>query len=325
MSRPRGVPDQVALTIGVDVGGTKVLGGVVDAGGQVLAQARRATPADDTAKTLRMIAEVIIELAQAYPVKAVGIGAAGWIDAGRSTVQFAPNLAWRNEPLRDDIASQVDIPVIVENDANAAAWAEFEFGAGSDANDSMVLFTVGTGIGGGIILGGELVRGAHGIAGELGHTVSVPDGHPCGCGRLGCLEQYASGKALVRFAQQAATHQPASAPVLLDLAGGDATAITGVMVTAAAREGDHAALSAFDQIGYWLGSAMADAVQILDPQVIVIGGGVSEAGKLLLDPVRIGYRKALKQRGRLPVAEVRAALLGNLAGVVGAADLARQL
>src|SRR6266508_3366021 len=192
-------------------------------------------------------------------------------------------------------------------------------------NDSMVLFTVGTGIGGGIILGGELVRGAHGIAGELGHTVSVPDGHPCGCGRLGCLEQYASGKALVRFAQQAATHQPASAPVLLDLAGGDATAITGVMVTAAAREGDHAALSAFDQIGYWLGSAMADAVQILDPQVIVIGGGVSEAGKLLLDPVRIGYRKALKQRGRLPVAEVRAALLGNLAGVVGAADLARQL
>lgn len=314
----------MALTIGVDVGGTKVLGGVVDAAGQVLVQSRRATPADDTAKTLRMIAEVIIELAAGYPVERVGIGAAGWIDAERSTVQFAPNLAWRNEPLRDDIAAQVGLPVMVENDANAAAWAEFEFGAGSDANDSMVLFTVGTGIGGGIILGGELVRGAHGIAGELGHTVSVPDGRPCGCGRLGCLEQYASGNALVRYAQAAAVQDPHSAAILLDLAGGDPVAVTGVMVTSAAREGDQAALSAFDQVGYWLGSGMADIVQILDPQVIVIGGGVADAGNLLLDPVRTGYRKALKQRGRLPVAEVRGALMGNLAGVVGAADLARR-
>jgi len=196
----------VGLTIGVDVGGTKVLGGVVDASGEVLAQARRVTPADDTAKTVGMIAEVILELAGTGrpgrpAVDAVGIGAAGWIDAERSIVQFAPNLAWRNEPLRDDIANQVGLPVVVENDANAAAWAEFEFGAGSDANDSMVLFTVGTGIGGGIILGGRLVRGANGIAGELGHTVSVPDGHLCGCGRYGCLEQYASGSALVRFAR----------------------------------------------------------------------------------------------------------------------------
>jgi glucokinase len=316
MSQPRRELDPVALTIGVDVGGTKVLGGVVDSTGQVLVQARRATPADDTAKTLRMIAEVIIELAGTHRVQSVGIGAAGWIDVKRSTVQFAPNLAWRNEPLRDEIAAQVDIPVIVENDANA--------GAGSDAADSMVLFTVGTGIGGGIILGGDLVRGSHGIAGELGHTVSVPDGHPCGCGRFGCLEQYASGNALIRFAKQTATQEPGSAQVLLDLAGGDPTAITGVMVTTAAREGDRAALSAFDQIGSWLGSAMADAVQVLDPQVIVIGGGVSEAGKLLLDPVSAGYRRALKQRGRLPVAEVRPALLGNLAGVVGAADLARR-
>ncbi len=323
MSQPGTQRDPAVLTIGVDVGGTKVLAGVVDGTGQVLAQARRATPADDTAKTLRMIAEVVIELAQAHPVRAVGIGAAGWIDAARSTVQFAPNLAWRNEPLRDDIAAQVDLPVIVENDANAAAWAEFEFGAGADASDTMVLFTVGTGIGGGIILGGELLRGAHGIAGELGHTVSVPDGHPCGCGRLGCLEQYASGNAMVRFARHTATHDPASARVLLDLAAGDPAAITGVMVTTAAREGDAAALSAFDQIGTWLGSAMADVVQVLDPQVIVIGGGVSEAGNVLLDPVRTGYAKALKQRGRLPVAEVRGALLGNLAGVVGAADLAR--
>jgi glucokinase len=314
----------VALTIGVDVGGTKVLGGVVDPSGEVLAQSRRATPADDTAKTLRMIAEVIIELAETHPVEAVGIGAAGWIDAQRSTVQFAPNLAWRNEPLRDDIAAQVRLPVVVENDANAAAWAEFEFGAGSDATDSMALFTVGTGIGGGIIVGGRLLRGAHGIAGELGHTVSIPGGRLCGCGRQGCLEQYASGTALIRFAQAAAAEDPGSAAVLLDLAAGDPGAVTGVMVTEAARQGDPAALSAFDQVGMWLGSGMADIVQVIDPEVIVIGGGVVDAGALLMNPVRAGFQKALKQRGRLPVAEVRGALMGNLAGVVGAADLARR-
>ena len=119
---------------------------------------------------------------RAPDVEAVGIGAAGWIDADRSTVLYAPNLAWRDEPLRDEIAAKVHLPVVVENDANVAAWAEFQFGAAKDADDSMVLFTIGTGIGGGIVLGGELVRGAHGIAAELGHVLAVRDGHPCGCG-----------------------------------------------------------------------------------------------------------------------------------------------
>jgi glucokinase len=314
----------VALTIGVDIGGTKVLGGVVDPSGHVFAQARRATPADDPKKTQHMIAEVIMELAGAHQVDAVGIGAAGWIDAGRSIVQFAPNLAWRNEPLRDEIARQVNLPVVVENDANCAAWAEYQYGAGTDSGGSMALCTIGTGIGGGVILGGQLIRGAHGIAGELGHANAVPEGHPCGCGRLGCLEQYASGTALVRFAHASAVEDPRSAAVLLELAGGDPAAVTGVMVTAAARQGDAAALAAFKQVGYWLGLGLADIVQVLDPQVIVIGGGVIEAGSLLLDPVRAGYQHALQQRGRLPVAVIRAALMGNLAGVVGAADLARR-
>jgi glucokinase len=314
----------VALTIGVDIGGTKVLGGVVDPSGHVLAQARRATPADDPRKTQHMIAEVIMELAGTHEVDAVGVGAAGWIDAERSIVQFAPNLAWRNEPLREEIARQVNLPVVVENDANAAAWAEFQFGAGTDAGGSMVLCTVGTGIGSGVILGGQVFRGAHGIAGEMGHTNAVPEGHPCGCGRRGCLEQYASGTALVRFAQAAATESADSAAALLDIAGGDPSAITGTMVTAAARDGDPAALSAFDQVGYWLGIGFSDIVQVLDPHVIVIGGGVAEAGGLLLDPARRAYQQALYQRGRLPVAEIRGALMGNLAGVVGAADLARR-
>ena len=311
-------------TLGVDIGGTKVLGGVVDPDGTVLAQARRETPAHDTSRTLARIIEVITELTTAYEVDAIGIGAAGWIDAKRATVLFAPNLAWRNEPLRDEVARHVSVPVVVENDANAAAWAEFQYGAAADATDSMAMFTVGTGIGGALVLGGELIRGAHGIAGELGHTTAVPDGHPCGCGKRGCIEQYASGSALVRFARATALDTPERASTLLELAGGHPEAINGPMVTTAARAGDPAALDAFAQVGYWLGGGLADLVQIVDPQVLVVGGGVIDAGDLLLAPARAGYEQALAQRGRLPVAEVRGALLGNTAGVVGAADLARR-
>jgi glucokinase len=312
------------LTIGVDIGGTKVLGAVVDRSGEVLAQSRRDTPASDTGEIVRRIVSVIHELRESYEVDSIGIGAAGWIDVSRSTILFAPNLAWRNEPLRELIQRQVDLPIMVENDGNVAAWAEFVFGAGRDADDSMVLITVGTGIGSGIVLGGKLVTGANGIAGELGHIVSVPGGHLCGCGRLGCLEQYASGSALVRFAQQAAKDDPDSATQLLALAGGSTEAINGPMVTRAAKAGDPASLGAFDQIGYWLASGLGDLVQVLDPQVLVIGGGVIEAGDLLLGPVRRYFTDALAQRGRLPVGEVRPALLGNTAGVVGAADLARR-
>jgi glucokinase len=314
----------VSLTIGVDIGGTKVLGGIVDSGGAVLQQARRATPADNPAGTLDMINEVIAELAAAQPIDAIGIGAAGWIDAARSTILFAPNLAWRDVPLQQAVADRFGLPVVVENDANVAAWAEFRFGAGREASDSMVLYTVGTGIGSGIVLGGRLLRGANGIAAELGHVRVVPDGHPCGCGRQGCLEQYASGKALVRFAQSTAAQAPDKAERLLALAGGEVDAITGPMVTAAGRDGDPAAVAAFEQLGYWLGNSMADVVQVVDPQRIVIGGGVIDAGDLLLKPAEASYRDSLEARGRLPVADVRGAQLGTLAGVVGAADLARQ-
>lgn len=315
----------MTLTIGVDVGGTKVAAGVVDGTGEVLVQARRDTPADDVGKTRDVIIEVVTELAAGYQIDAVGIGAAGWIDASRSTVLFAPNLAWRDEPLRDYVSAAVGRPVIVENDANVAAWAEFRYGAARHADDSMVMFTIGTGVGGGIVLGGELLRGANGIAAELGHMLTVPDGHQCGCGRLGCIEQYASGNALVRFARAAAREDPHRAMALLELAGGEAEAITGPMVTVAAQGGDPVSAEAFAQIGRWLGTSLADMAQILDPQVLVVGGGVIEAGELLLGPTRRSFTNALAQRSRLPVAEVRPAELGNTAGVIGAADLARRI
>ncbi|MDT5040891.1 MAG: glucokinase [Actinoplanes sp.] len=316
----------VTLTIGVDVGGTKVAGGVVDEKGAVLAQNRRDTPAEDQAGTRDTIVEVAAELAARYPdAIAIGIGAAAWIDAAGATVLFAPNLAWRDEPLRDYVTKAVGLPTVLENDANVAAWAEFRFGAAKHADDSMVMITVGTGIGGGVVLNGGLWRGANGIAGELGHIQSVPDGHPCGCGRLGCLEQYASGNALVRFARAGARQEPDRAAQLLELAGGDPLAITGQQVTQAAQAGDGVARDAFGQIGYWLGVAMADLAQIFDPQVLVVGGGVIDAGDLLMGPTERSYRDQLAQRGRFPVAELKAAESGSAAGVVGAADLARRI
>ena len=314
----------MSLTIGVDIGGTKVLGGVVDTDGKVVAQCRRDTPADDPAQILNRIVEVVQELAAAHPVEAVGIGAAGWIDEHRSTVLYAPNLSWRDEPLRDEVAKRTGLPVVVENDANVAAWAEFQFGAARDHMDSMAMLTIGTGIGGGLVIGGKLVRGAHGIAAEMGHVRVVPDGHLCGCGRHGCLEQYASGNALVRYARDTARDEPDRAAILLELADGSLEAVNGPLVTRAAQQGDPASLAGFAMVAAYLGSGLADLAQLLDPQVLVVGGGVIEAGELLMVPTQAAYHEQLQARGVLPVATVVAASMGNSAGLVGAADLARR-
>ncbi|MCW2566870.1 MAG: glucokinase [Mycobacterium sp.] len=313
----------MTLTIGVDVGGTKVLGGVVTPDGEVLATVRRATPDDDSRQTAVVIADVVGELVDLYPdVEAVGVGAAGWIDAERSTVMFAPNVAWRDEPLRDRIADKVGLPVVVENDGNTAAWAEYRFGAARGVPE-VLLITVGTGIGGGIITGGKLFRGAYGVAAEFGHVRFVPDGLPCGCGRRGCFEQYCSGRALVREARALAEADPYRATRLLQLAGGHVDAIQGPQITTAAAEGDPLAIEAFAVVAKALGQGLADLVSIWDPGLIVVGGGVAESGDLLLEPAREAYVTALGPRIALPVAEVHAAELGNEAGLIGAADLAR--
>jgi glucokinase len=314
--------NQLELTIGVDIGGTKVAAGVVDERGAILAMTRRDTPADDRVGTADVIADAVRELTASHEVSAVGLGAAGFVDATRSNVMFAPNLAWRDEPLRAAIEQRLGLPAVVENDANAAAWAEARFGAGL-GEDNVVVITVGTGIGGGIVVGGQLLRGRYGIAAEIGHINIVPDGRRCGCGLQGCWEQYASGRALVQEAYEQAIASPALASELLRLAGGDPAGITGPIVTEAARSGDVAALQCFDEVGRWLGRGLAQLAAILDPGVFVIGGGVSAAGELLREPTVRAFRKHLTARGHRPTADVRIAKLGPEAGIVGAADLAR--
>jgi glucokinase len=188
----------------------------------------------------------------------------------------------------------------------------------------MVLVAVGTGIGGGLVMHGKLLRGGHGMAAEMGHVRVVPDGDRCGCGRQGCLEQYASGSALVRYARARASSNPADAVRLLEMAGGVVEGVSGPLVTRAALEGDPASRAAFAELGRWLGSGLGDLVQLLDPEILVVGGGVVEAGELLLAPTRAAFVDQLAARGGLPVAPIVPAQLGNTAGVVGAADLARR-
>ncbi|HEY6739721.1 MAG TPA: ROK family protein, partial [Actinopolymorphaceae bacterium] len=192
-----------ALTIGVDIGGTKVLAGVVDPEGNILEKVRRETPSTSPRATEDTIADVVAELRENHEIIGVGIGAAGWIDVTGSSVLFSPHLAWRHEPLRDAVRRRVRLPVIVENDANAAAWAEWRFGAGQGENH-LVCVTLGTGIGGAVIVDGVLMRGKYGVAGEFGHMTVVPGGHRCECGNRGCWEQYASGNSLVREARELA-------------------------------------------------------------------------------------------------------------------------
>jgi glucokinase len=312
-------------TIGVDIGGTKVAGGVVDESGQILARARVDTPAKDAQAAEDAIVAVVEQLRGDFDIDAVGLGIAGFVDESRSRVYFAPNLPdWHNEPVRDDVSRRVGLPVVVENDANAAAWGENRFGAGRDETD-LVCVTVGTGIGGGIIIEDRLYRGRYGIGGEIGHMQVVADGRLCGCGQRGCWEQYASGNALVREARERAAESRSEAAVLLRMGDGTPEMITGRHVTEAARLGDEVALAAFATVGRWLGQGLADLVAVLDPGRFIIGGGVSDAGELVLRPAREGFELLLTGRDVRPVAQVVLAELGNDAGLVGAADLARQI
>ena len=311
----------MTLTIGVDIGGTKIAAGVVDEGGGVRASVRCPTP-DSVPAVETAIIELVAQLREGHDVVAVGIGAAALVDRSRSRVSMAANIGWQDEPLGERIASRTGLPVVVENDANAAAWAEHRFGAGRGW-DHLTLVVVGTGVGGGSVVEGSLLRGAHGAAGEIGHVQVVPDGRACGCGLAGCLEQYASGPALVRAARRQVETHPDLAAALLEAGDGTASGIQGSHVAAAAREGDPLATAAFEEVGDHLGRALALLSAVIDPGCFILGGGVAEAGDLLVEPTRRAYLRSLVARRHRVPAQIRSAELGNAAGLIGAADLAR--
>ncbi len=307
-------------SIGIDIGGTKIAGALVSDDGKILSESRHPTPAGDPAAITDLVVSMIEQLRDGHEVIAAGVAAAGFIDATQSTVYYAPNINWRHEPLRDRLRDRLGLDVTIDNDANAAGWAEFRFGAARHAHD-MTMLTIGTGVGGAIVAGDRLLRGGFGTAGELGHLRVVPDGLPCGCGARGCIEQYGSGRALLRMANEIADAGGIGLRLATERqrAGG----LNGDVLARLLIDHDAGALHALRQLGMWLGQACASLSAVLDPELFVFGGGVSIAGDLLLDPVRESYRAHLPARGYHPEPQFVVAELVNDAGVVGAADLAR--
>ncbi|MET0801726.1 MAG: ROK family protein, partial [Actinomycetota bacterium] len=264
--------------VGIDVGGTKIASLLVDREGRVLARDVRPTPAHDQEATLAAMTEGVRALPSEGAV-AIGVSAAGLIDRG-GVMRFSPNLAWRDVPLAANARQALGLPTTAENDNNAAAWGEYRYGAGRGSR-ALLLVGVGTGIGGGIVLGGRLYRGAAGFAGEIGHIVLQPDGPLCGCGNRGCWERLGSGSAITEWGAASIGRHPHSS--LVEMSGGDPARVTGPMVSEAARAGDLVARGILVETGRWLGVGIAGLVNVLDPDVVVVGGGAAGAGELLLE------------------------------------------
>jgi glucokinase len=304
--------------IGVDVGGTKIAAAVVSPAGEILNEVRYPTQAVPPDRLIDTIAGAITEVKDGFEVGAVCLAVPGLIMSSVNTVIFSPNLhEIENIRLDEEIGGRTGMRVTVENDANAAAWGEFRFGAGKDV-EHQIFVTLGTGVGGGVIMHGVLLRGAQGAGGELGHVTLDPDGPVCGCGNHGCLEALASGTAIGRRAREVANARPNSALGRLAID----RQVLGEDVTGLAREGDEAALYVMEETGRWLGIGLAGFVNVFNPEVIAVGGGVSRAGELILEPAR----KEVYLRARSPsrdLVEIKEATLGPASGVLGAAALAR--
>ncbi|MDN5915608.1 MAG: ROK family glucokinase [Pseudonocardia sp.] len=308
-------------TVGVDVGGTSVRAGVVDVNGEVLDTARAPTPRTDDALE-EAIASAVDELRTRHRVGAVGLALAGFIDAPRGLVRYAPHLSWRDAPVAERISARLGLPVVVEHDANAAALAERRHGAAAGSS-VCVLIALGTGIGGALLLDGALFRGAHGVAPELGHLRVVPEGRSCPCGKRGCWERYCSGTALAATALEMVSAGSTSS-VLARESSQDPGRITGQRVAAAAREGDALARRAVHDMGRWLGEGLALVADVFDPDLVIVGGGVSASAPLFLDEAREHYARVVTGSGNRPLARIRTAQLGAASAVVGAATLARE-
>ncbi len=309
----------MTTTIGMDIGGTNVRGAIVADDGTVVREEHRHTPRG-FAEVTNTILDVVADLRSGpTDVAAIGIGIAALVDfEGR--VHYAPNLPGLvNLPLRAQLMEAIGLPVVVDNDANVAAWGEAQYGAASGVRDCL-LITLGTGIGGGIIANGALYRGGHGFAAEVGHFTVQPDGPRCACGERGHWEAIASGTALGRMAREAAV--VGEVPSVLNTAG-SVDAITGYHVTQAALAGAPDALRLVDRYASNVAIGLAGLANILDPALIVVSGGLIELGELLLEPVRRAFAGRIEGADHRPSPQIVAATLGERAGMIGAAALAR--
>ncbi|MHA2789379.1 ROK family protein [Corynebacterium sp. S7] len=310
-----------ALTVGFDIGGTNTRAGVVNEHGEILARASDRTP-ETSEEMVRTIISLIDELRSSYDISAVGVAVAGFLDRDCEIVRFAPHLPWRDDaPVRAILQEATGLPVRLEHDANAAAWGEFRHGVAKDV-DTWVFFALGTGIGATLMIDGEVYRGSYGTAPEIGHITVVPGGRACSCGKRGCLERYASGTALVDTAMEIATRGGYESTKLYRKVVGKRASGNDVMD--AARAGDALGVATIEEFSMWLGQGLAMVSDILDPELIVVGGGLSADADLYLDAATQVMSKNIVGAGYRPLARVIRAELGPEAGMIGVADLARE-
>ncbi len=308
------------LTIGIDIGGTKISAGVVDSSGNLIDSSKCSTPAEGGKDLISSVVNLVKELNKKHEIKGIGISIAALISSDYGTIVGAPNIANLSKlNFANEIKEEFKLPIIIENDANSAMWAEFKFGNAKGLNPVM-FFIIGTGVGGGLVIDGKLFKGANGIGAEFGHMCVVPNGLLCGCGAKGCIEQYASGGALIRYANEALLANPDKSEEVLSFGEGK---LSGTALTKAAKAGNELALAAFSKQADWLGLACASYSLIIDPQAIIIGGGVVDAGELFLAPVRAAMRKYMPFAESHVPPKIIAAKFGNDAGLIGAADLVR--
>jgi len=308
------------LTIGIDIGGTKISAGVVDSSGNLIDSSKCSTPAEGGKELISSVVNLVKELNKKHEIKGIGISIAALISSDYGTIVGAPNIANLSKlNFANEIKEEFKLPIIIENDANSAMWAEFKFGSAKGLNPVM-FFIIGTGVGGGLVIDGKLFKGANGIGAEFGHMCVVPNGLLCGCGAKGCIEQYASGGALIRYANEALLANPDKSEEVLSFGEGK---LSGTALTKAAKAGNELALAAFSKQADWLGLACASYSLIIDPQAIIIGGGVVDAGELFLAPVRAAMRKYMPFAESHVPPKIIAAKFGNDAGLIGAADLVR--
>ncbi|MDO4908753.1 MAG: ROK family glucokinase [Corynebacterium sp.] len=311
------------ITVGFDIGGTNLRGAAVDASGLIIDSEQVPTPSTPEALE-NGIAFIVDRLRERHEIAAVGVALAGFLDTDCATVRYAPHLSWRNTPVKKILEDRLGLPVRLEHDANSAAWGEYRFGAARNAK-IWTLFAIGTGIGGALMIDGKLFRGAFGTAPEFGHlTVVHNNGRPCSCGKTGCLERYCSGTAIEYTARGLIGSGEYETSMLAAEFSDNPERLTGRIVMEAARNGDPAALATLDEFSNWLGEGLALVSDVLDPELIVIGGGVSSASSLYLDKARESFSQRIVGAGYRPLPRIRVAELGGDAGMIGVADLARQ-
>ncbi len=302
-------------SVGIDIGGTKLLAVRVDADGSVVTDTAQASPTSGP----DLIDEVLAAWERLCGPKpaSLGVGVPGLVDAS-DTVRFAPNLQGVNGTSLGDAlrAALPAVPVWIGNDATAACWAEHQRGAGAGCTE-MIMVTLGTGIGGGIVSGGDLLEGSNRYAGEFGHMVVDPNGPRCPCGKRGCWERFASGPGLGFLGREMAV--AGEAPRVVELAGGEAETVRGEHVTVAAREGDGPAIEIMARFAWWVALGLANLANAFDPEVIVVGGGLAEAGDVLIEPTRRAFADLVEGPELRTRLRILPAALGPQAGAVGAA------